>query len=314
MKVLITGGTTFVSRYTAEHFVALGDDVTVLNRGSRSQPDGVTLIKADKTALGDILQGKYYDVILDITAYTKEHVQCLVESGVRFNDYVLISSSAVYPETNIRPFTEEQECGANSIWGPYGTNKLEAERYIQEHVPNAYILRPPYLYGVYQNVYREAFPFDCAVQDRPFFIPGNGAMKMQFFNVSDLCRFIEIILDKHPEQKIFNVGNPETVTVKKWVEMCYDAAGKKPTLVSVDKSVNQREYFCFHDYDYELDVTKQTALMPDTRPLEEGIKEELEYYKDHFDSIYGRRPYTKFIDENPVSYKLKRVSGTIKSF
>ncbi len=30
MKILITGGTTFVSKYVAECFVAKGDDITVI--------------------------------------------------------------------------------------------------------------------------------------------------------------------------------------------------------------------------------------------------------------------------------------------
>lgn len=33
MKILITGGTTFVSKYTAEYFIAKGNDVTAINRG-----------------------------------------------------------------------------------------------------------------------------------------------------------------------------------------------------------------------------------------------------------------------------------------
>ncbi len=37
MKILITGGTTFVSKYSAEYFFAKGNDVTVINRGSRTQ-------------------------------------------------------------------------------------------------------------------------------------------------------------------------------------------------------------------------------------------------------------------------------------
>ena len=32
MKILITGGTTFVSRYAAEHFVSKGEEVFVLNQ------------------------------------------------------------------------------------------------------------------------------------------------------------------------------------------------------------------------------------------------------------------------------------------
>ena len=52
MKILITGGTTFVSKYVAEYFVTKGNDVTVINRGSRPQVNGVTHISCDRTALG----------------------------------------------------------------------------------------------------------------------------------------------------------------------------------------------------------------------------------------------------------------------
>lgn len=34
-------------------------------------------------------------------------------------------------------------------------------------------------------------------------------MKLQFFHVEDLCRFIDILVEKQPEQHIFNVGNKE---------------------------------------------------------------------------------------------------------
>ena len=297
-KFLLTGGTTFVSKYTAEYFVKKGYDVTVLNRGSRPQVSGVTHINCDRTQLGDLLRGKHFDAILDITAYTEEHVRTLVDSGVCFEDYIFISSSAVYPETNAQPFTEEQDCGRNSIWGDYGTNKLQAEEYLRENVPNAYMLRPPYFYGKYENLYREGFVFDCAMRDRPFYLPGDGSMKLQFFHVRDLCRFVEILLEKHPERKVFNVGNPETVTVKEWAELCYRIAGKTPRFVSVDRSVFQRNYFCFHDYEYVLDVSRQSALMPDTMPLEQGLKEEFEWFRDNPDSVYRRNPYMEYIDSN----------------
>lgn len=298
MKILITGGTTFVSKFTAEHFVKKGDDVTVLNRGSREQLEGVTHISADRTKLGDTLKGRRYDVILDITAYTEEHIKSLLESNVEFTDYIFISSSAVYPETNPQPFSEEQPCGRNSVWGDYGANKLAAEEYLRENVPNAYILRPPYFYGVYENLYREAFPFDCALRGRKFYIPKNGEMKLQFFNVSDLCRFIEILLEKHPENRVFNVGNKETVTVKQWVEMCYRAADREAEFVSVGGEYSQRDYFCFYDYEYVLDVSKQSELMPGTVPLEHGLKEEFEWYKNNPGSVYFRKPYVEFIEDN----------------
>lgn len=162
------------------------------------------------------------------------------------------------------------------------------------------ILRPPYFYGVYENLYREAFPFDCAMLNRAFYLPQNGDMKLQFFNVSDLCRFVEILTAKHPKDHIFNVGSKDTVTVREWVGLCYKAAGKTAEFISVDKEVPQREYFCFYDYEYVLDVGKQEELMPDTVPLEHGLKEEFEWYRKNPDSIDHRKPYMEFIDSHLV--------------
>lgn len=298
MRILITGGTTFVSKFAAEFFAENGDDVTVLNRGSRKQAAGVRHLRFDRMQLGDALRGEYFDLIFDVTAYTKAHIEALLASDVAFKDYVFVSSSAVYPETNPQPFTEEQPCGSNAVWGDYGTNKLEAERFLRARVPTAYILRPPYFYGVYENLYREAFPFDCAMLDRPFYLPQNGEMKLQFFHVADLCRFVQILLQKRPENRVFNVGNPQTVTVKEWVALCYAAAGKRARFVSVDKTVAQRDYFCFYDYEYVLDVSRQTALMPSFVPLEQGLREEFAWYQSNPGSVYNRKPYMAFIDEN----------------
>ena len=46
-KILITGGTVFVSRYAAQYFVDKGYEVYVVNRNSRPQVPGVKLIEAD---------------------------------------------------------------------------------------------------------------------------------------------------------------------------------------------------------------------------------------------------------------------------
>lgn len=298
MKMLITGGTTFVSKYAAEYFADKGNDVYVINRGSRQQINKVTHINSDRMALGDSLKHIHFDAVLDITAYTDEHIKALLDALGGFDDYIFISSSAVYPETNPQPFSENQPVGKNSVWGDYGVNKVNAEKYLQSVCPNAYILRPPYFYGVYENLYREPFVFDCAMADRPFYIPQNGEMKLQFFSVKDLCRFIQIILDKHPQNHIFNVGNSDCVTVKEWVTLCYKAAGKTLQFVCVDKSHNQRDYFCFYDYEYLLDVTEQSKLMPQTESLENGLKEEFEWYKNNTDSVYNRKPYIEYIKKN----------------
>lgn len=68
MKVLITGGTVFVSRYTAEYFVKKGHEVYVLNRNTRPQSEGVRLINCDRYNIGYRLKDIYFNlIILDVT-------------------------------------------------------------------------------------------------------------------------------------------------------------------------------------------------------------------------------------------------------
>lgn len=296
MKILVTGGTVFASRYTAEYF-SKKHEVYVLNRGTRPQSDGVTLIKADRHALGDVLKPYKFDAVLDICAYNGKDVSELVDALGKFGTYILISSSAVYPETMAQPFREDQMLGMNTIWGKYGTDKIAAENTLLDLVADAYILRPPYLYGKMNNLYREAFVFDCDERDLPFYVPKDGKMPLQFFDIEDMCRFMEIILEKKPVQRKFNVGNPETVDILEWVTACYAVLGKKPEFRFVDASVEQRDYFPFYDYGYKLKVDLMRELMPETKPLSKGLEESYEWYVQNRDKVRVK-PLLEFIAKN----------------
>ena len=289
-KVLVTGGTVFVSRYVAEYYVRKNYDVYVLNRNTKVQSEGVTLIEADRKNLGNVLKDYHFDVVFDITAYNANDVDSLLDGLGSFDDYILISSSSVYPEYCAQPFTENTPIGENKIWGKYGMGKVEAERALQARVPGAYILRPPYLYGPMNNVYREAFVFDCAIKERKFYIPKDGELKLQFFHVKDLCRFMDILIERHPEQKVYNVGNEDAVTIS-------EVVGKRLEFVNVYQDLEQRNYFSFYDYDYYLDISKQKELMPTTEDFVNGLREALEWYVSHTDMV-NRKPLIDFIDSN----------------
>ena len=280
MKFLVTGGTVFVSRFVAKYFVNRGHEVYVLNRNTKTQVDGIQLIECDRHDIGDRLKNFRFDTVIDVTAYTAEDVNLLLDGLADFDNYFLVSSSAVYPETLEIPFKVGDMCGANAFWGAYGTNKIAAENALLKRVHSAYILRPPYLYGEYNNVYREAFVFDCAERNSPFYLPKDGKMPLQFFHVEDLCRFIETLIALQPEQRIYNVGNAP-VTVKEWVEACYAAVGKTPEFISVTNGTEQRNYFPFYEYGYVLDTKPQNALMPDLLPLEIGLQHAYGWYKEN---------------------------------
>lgn len=297
-RILVTGGTVFASRFTASWFVQQGYDVYVLNRGTRPQAEGVHLIQADRHALGEELKPYHFDTVLDICAYTAQDVNDLLDRLGNFDDYLMISSSAVYPETNARPFTENQPIGPNSIWGQYGIDKIAAEAALLNRVPKAYILRPPYLYGPMQNLYREPFVFECAQKHRPFYIPGDGSMRLQFFHIADLCRMMEKIMLVHPDFHVLNVGNQDIVDINTFVMMCYQVVGSPLQTISVNRAIaKQRDYFCFHDFDYCLDVTRQNLLLPQTIPLIKGLEESYAWYRAHPNAV-RRKALIPFIDQH----------------
>ena len=292
--MLITGGTVFVSQFAARYFQK-DYRVYVLNRNTREQVPGVTLIEGDRHDLKGCLKDRHFDVVLDITAYDATDVNDLLDGLDGFGTYVLISSSAVYPEWEVQPFTETTPLGPNRIWGQYGTDKIEAEKALIARAANHYILRPPYLYGPGNNVYREAFCFDCAKENRRFYLPGEGDMPLQFLHVEDLCRFIACILERKPEQRIYNVGNRETVTIREWVTLCYGLLGKNAEFVSVEPQIPQRNYFPFHAYAYTLDVERQHTLMPDEKPLKAGLSEAYLWYQEN-EAQVRKKPLLSYID------------------
>ena len=122
-------------------------------------------------------------------------------------------------------------------------------------------------------------------------------MPLQFFHIDDLCRFMEILIEKQPSERVFNTGNTETVDIVQWVKLCYKVLGKEPEPIYTDGSIPQRSYFPFLDYAYILDVNKQRSLMSELTPLYEGLCSSYKWYCRNKESI-RRKPLLDFINEN----------------
>ncbi|MEG0276385.1 MAG: NAD(P)-dependent oxidoreductase [Coprobacillus sp.] len=122
-------------------------------------------------------------------------------------------------------------------------------------------------------------------------------MKLQFFHIDDLCQFMDVILNKKPCQHIFNVGNKETISIYDWVTLCYKVAGKNVEFVNVSADIEQRNYFCFYDYEYYLDIYEQDKLMTHTKSLEEGLIESFEWYIQNTDKV-NKKPFVEYIESN----------------
>lgn len=299
-KMLVTGGTVFVSKYLAEYFAKKDFEVFVLNRNTRPQPENAKLIQADRNNIGSALKGHTFDIVID-TGYAEKDVKNLLSAFdspklCGREKYIFISSSAVYPESLPQPFKESDKTGWNKIWGDYGTNKIQAEEYLLSQKKDSYIIRPPYLYGPMNNVYREAFVFECAQKSRIFYMPKDGSLKLQFFYIEDLCKIIEIIIEKNVQNHIINVGNEECISALDWVKACYNIADSPLSIKNVVGNIEQRNYFPFYNYEYKLDVSIQKELLPKTSSLEEGLAKSYEWYKKNQGAV-SKKNFIEYIDK-----------------
>src|SRR5690349_4196072 len=101
-SILYIGGTGTISAACVRRSVALGHDVTVLNRGSgrRPLPGDVRRIEADvrdAASMRDALGDAEFDVVAEFLAFTPDHVAADLDlfEG-RTGQYVFISSASAY--------------------------------------------------------------------------------------------------------------------------------------------------------------------------------------------------------------------------
>lgn len=291
MRALVLGGTQFVGRAVAEGLIARGWDVSVLTRGRLPVEYGglSRRYRADRRdpASLRVLEGERFDAVVDVSAYAGADVRPVLEAlrpgeGTR---YVLVSSGAVY-RPSVCPLAEDEPVGENEHWGPYGLGKLEAERLLADCQPTwgyaLSIVRPAYLYGPGNNLFREAYLFDRLERGLPVPVPRGGA-RTQFALIDDAVRMIAALAEPVGwSAEAFNCAHAEEVGWDDLVRAAARAASVEPRISHVERgALEARSYFPFRDCTYLLDVRKAARFglpCPQTA-LEEGMERAYAWYR-----------------------------------
>ncbi len=288
------GGTEFVGRAVAEYIISRGHEVSIFTRGIRTP--GYSEIhmhyKGDRRNAADVgsaIKYEAFDYILDISAYVLSDVENLLNkvNTKKLKRYIFLSTGSVYEHSN-EHMNEDQARGFNENWGQYGMDKLDIENYLfrlqkDEGLPVS-IVRPTYIYGKGNNLYREIYLFERLEKALTIPIPDSGN-RVQFIYIDDLMKFIESIMfeDKAIGQA-YNITYPEAVT---WEKLIYTAANAMKTdTVKIKKisstGIKPREYFPFRDCTYLLDTNKADVhgLNMPSIDLAEGLRLSYEWYRD----------------------------------
>ncbi|MDR1003014.1 MAG: NAD-dependent epimerase/dehydratase family protein [Oscillospiraceae bacterium] len=321
-KVLVLGGSYFIGYNIVKNLIKDGYAVTILNRGTANPKFSgeVETILCDRKNACNMkaqLKDKHFDFVIDVSCYTASDAEAVYEALDRksIEQYIFISSSAVYHSGQDLPLNETSDAGENIVWGDYGTDKSAAEKFfLSKHEGEGFpvvILRPPYVYGENNYVYREAFMFDRITLSRTIILPNEGKTRVQFIHVYDLYRTIEAIFGKHETiGQVYNVGDEQPVTLAEWVQCCMEVCEKHTKVVGfdyLDSGYESRDFFPLHDYEYFLNTDKIREIYTPRISMTEGLRASFSWYSDNVGSINAKSHYA--VNEKDIleKYALKQL-------
>ncbi|HYB71352.1 MAG TPA: NAD-dependent epimerase/dehydratase family protein [Candidatus Bathyarchaeia archaeon] len=247
MRVLVMGGTEFISLHLLRALGARGHQVTVFNRGRHPDrlPAGVALIAGDRkdhAGLRERLRGQRFDAVFDV-AYAPtlaEDVTALVDALPGEPHVIFVSTCRVYDHARPIPYAEDTP--RNLYWGEYARHKIGGEdalleRHRSRGLPVT-IVRPTHVMGPLNTRNNEMFFMDRIWRGRPVLVPGHGGWLRQFGHVEDLAEVMAACLgDPRSHGQAYNVTGEDVVSQVGFVELIAEVVGRPVTLRHFDPAL-----------------------------------------------------------------------------
>lgn len=289
-EILVMGGSTFVGSSVAKYLIGKGHAVDILTRGLKEikykgYRDHITCDRKNQDELKKAIGDKKYSYIFDISAYTKEEVEKLINvlNKESVKKFIFISSGAVYKHSD-SIISEDYDIDENEAWGRYGIDKAEAEVCIKNSKLPYAIFRPSYIYGEENNIYREAYIFDRIRENKIVPMPYGNNTKTQFIYIEDVVKAFESAMYSSKEKGTYNLTYPENISWELLIDTCSLAANKAAKIEKVESGkYDSRSYFPFRDVSYMLDIKKlmNDGLYVPQVNLIEGLKKSYKWYIDN---------------------------------
>lgn len=201
MRILVLGGTAFLSAEIARQAVASGHSVTCFARGtSANPPDGVTWVRGDRTvgaaAFAD-LDGRW-DSVIDVSRDPVQARQALEVLGPATEHWTFVSSCSVYADHSI-PGADESAAllaplpeGQSGSPETYGESKSAIEQMTLSLLgEKAHIVRAGLIGGPGDGTDRYGYwPARFAANSDPVLVPDIPDVATQIIDVRDLAAWI----------------------------------------------------------------------------------------------------------------------------
>ncbi|HEX8847715.1 MAG TPA: NAD-dependent epimerase/dehydratase family protein [Pyrinomonadaceae bacterium] len=307
MRILIIGGTRFIGPYVVRNLTGAGHSVTLFHRGQTvgDLPGGVKQIHGDRRDLSSFaaeLKMAAPDVVLDMIPYTEEEARTLVRvfKGVA-GRLVAISSSDVYraygrllrleegvpdpvPLNEDAPLRESLYPHRAHSQGPedfkYHYDKILVERVLMNEAElPATVLRFPVVYGPNDPQHR-LYGYLKRMDDRRSVILLEERMARWLWTrgyVENVAEAITLaVTDERAANRIYNVGESETLREAEWVRAIGRAAEWDGDVITLPGDSLPEHLSSNADYEHHIatDTTRIRAELGYTERIsrEEALK------------------------------------------
>ncbi len=308
MDLLVLGGTRFVGRHLVGVALDRGHRVTLFNRG-HSAPD---LFPEVETSRGDrdgdlsVLRGRKWDAVVDTCGYVPRVVRASAELLADAVDrYVFVSSISVYDES-LPPGADESapvavldDESVEEVTGEtYGALKALCEQAAEEILPGRVIsVRPGLIVGPHDPTGRFAYWPRRAARGGEALAPGRPERPVQFVDARDLALWILAMAERGEAGAYNAIGPKSELTMDHLLEACANAAGSDVSFAWVDDAfLEERTVEPFTELPLWLPEENASLLAVDNsravaaglefRPVEETVRDVLEYERDIEDAVY----------------------------
>ncbi|SDP83808.1 NAD-dependent epimerase/dehydratase family protein [Lentzea jiangxiensis] len=199
MKILVLGGTVFLSKAITAEAVRRGHEVFCAARGaSGSVPEGATLVRVDRDKPGafDQLAGERFDAVVDVSKYSVNWVRDALEAfGSTTPHWTFVSSISVYADhatgsDELLPPLEDDPAEEFTA-ERYGSVKVASEIAVREAVAGRdFIVRAGLITGPDDPSDRFGYWPARLARGGRVVVPDSPDLGFQHIDARDLARWI----------------------------------------------------------------------------------------------------------------------------
>ena len=308
MKVLFIGGTGTISSAISKQLLERGDDLYLLNRGSRNHilSSKVKEIKVDindEAEVAKLISGMEFDVVADFIAF----VPGQLERDYRlFNgktkQFIFISSASAY-QTPLSDYRITEGTPLSNPYWEYSRNKIVGEDYLMKmYRENGFpvtIIRPSHTYderSIPMGVHGSKGSWQVVkrmLEGKKVIIHGDGTSLWTMTQNSDFAKgFIGLMGNLHAIGEAVQITSDESLTWNQIYQSIADALGVKLNAVHISSELlnacSKEDYLGSLIGDKAntvvFDNSKLKRLVPEfiaAKRFDQGVKETIDFVLNH---------------------------------